>query len=109
MVAIEAMMKNYRTVEITNLALFEEKEFKSALEELIRKHSSAVEDLTEKQFAEAIRQAIACGDFQRLVVTTGEGAQRVLYIPFAEQARLQARIQELEEQCKECTCKHACG
>lgn len=84
-------------------------EYVKLLEKLVRKHNLAVEALTEKQLIEAIRQAIASGDFQRLVVTTGGGAQQVVYIPFAEQARLQARIRELEEQCKECTCKHACG
>lgn len=82
-------------------------------QELVHKHALAVGDLTEKQLAEAIRQAIACGDFRRYVATTGDGAQaqQVIYIPFAEQARLQARIRELEEQlgvCRECGANCRC-
>lgn len=66
-------------------------------QEFVRKHALAVEDLTEKQLAEAIRQAIACGDFQKLVCTSNN-SQLVVYSPFAAEARLQARIKELVEQ-----------
>lgn len=66
-----------------------------ALAELIQAHCLAVEELTEKQFVEAIRQACACGDFQRLV-RAGDGAQSVVYIPFAREQELRARIDELE-------------
>lgn len=48
--------------------------------ELVRKHHLAVDILTEHQVADAIRQAIECGDFVRNVVC-GSGAQSVMYLP----------------------------
>lgn len=71
--------------------------FESKLKELVKRQALAVEDLTEKQLAEAIRQALACGDFQRLVCASNN-SQLVVYTPFAAEARLQARIKELVEQ-----------
>lgn len=61
--------------------------------ELVRKHQLAVETLTEHQLAEAIRQAIASGDFMRHVVT--DGRQAVTYIPWREVERLRALYNEL--------------
>lgn len=51
-------------------------------DELVRKHQLAVETLTEQQLAEAIRQAIASGDFVRHV--SMDGRQSVSYIPWRE-------------------------
>lgn len=76
---------------------------KTALEELVRKHQLAVEELTEQQLAEAICQAIACGDFQRHVAkrrTLDPGAtdpQCVLYIPFAREQELEAELESLRK------------
>lgn len=53
------------------------------LEGLVRKHHLAVDALTEQQLAEAIRQAIASGDFMRNVCVDGS-AQAVTYIPWRE-------------------------
>lgn len=39
--------------------------------DFVKKHRLAVEALTETQLAEAIRQAIACGDFVRHIVVDG--------------------------------------
>lgn len=64
--------------------------------EFARKHNLAVEQLTENQFAEAIRQMIACGDFIRYV-QVNSGAQQVVYIPFAREQELQTKITELEK------------
>jgi hypothetical protein len=50
------------------------------IEAMVSKHNLAVETLTEHQLAEAIRQAIAAGDFTRFVRT--DGAQSVVYLPF---------------------------
>lgn len=61
--------------------------------DLIRKHNLAVEALTEQQLAEAIRQAIAAGDFMRHVVT--DGRQAVTYIPWREVERLRSLYNEL--------------
>lgn len=71
----------------------------SKLEELVKRQALAIEDLTEKQFADAIRQAIACGDFRRHVCTS-QRSQAVIYIPHAREAYLTGRIRELEEQLK---------
>ena len=64
-----------------------------AFGELVRKHQLAVETLTEQQLAEAIRQAIASGDFMRNVTT--DGRQAVIYIPWREVESLRTRYHEL--------------
>ena len=61
--------------------------------ELVRKHQLAVETLTEQQLAEAIRQAIASGDFMRNVVV--DGRQSVIYIPWREVEQLRLLYNEL--------------
>lgn len=65
--------------------------------ELVRKHQLAVETLTEQQLAEAIRQAIASGDFMRNVVHDrhNRSAQSVTYIPWLETERLKTLYNEL--------------
>lgn len=75
-------------------------EYVKMIEELIREHHLAVEALTEKQLAEAIRQAIACGDFQRYVCASNS-SQAVIYIPHAREAYLTGKIRELEEKLSE--------
>ena len=68
--------------------------------------ASAENTLTESQFIEAMRQALACGDFVKYC-TAGESSvvdgryiyehrQAVSYEPFREVERLKARIRELE-------------
>lgn len=63
--------------------------------QIIRKNMLAIEELTESQFVEALKQAIASGDFQRYV--TRDSAQRVIYIPFQETTRLRTENQKLRE------------
>jgi hypothetical protein len=72
------------------------KVIEDALAEAIKKHRTACEELTERQVMEALRQALACGDFQALVEPCG--GQAVTYIPFRDVERLKARIRELEEE-----------
>lgn len=52
-----------------------------AIDKLVSEHNLAVESLTQKQLAEAIKQALLSGDFTRFV-QAGNGAQAVIYIPF---------------------------
>jgi len=54
---------------------------KQACEELIKKYNLAIESLTEAQMAEALRQAVLSGDFQRIICADG---QAVNYIPYRE-------------------------
>lgn len=61
--------------------------------EFVRKHKLAMESLTERQLAEAIRQAIAAGDFERQVCVCG--GQTVAYIPWREVDRLRSAYHEL--------------
>lgn len=61
--------------------------FDNTLAEFVKKHNLAVEELTERQLAEAIRQAIECGDFTRLV-RVDNGGQQVVYIPFTREQEL---------------------
>lgn len=57
---------------------------------LVRRHNLAVDDLTETQLAEAIRQALP--DFRRLVHVSG---QQVIYVPYQEADRWKALYHEL--------------
>lgn len=65
-----------------------------ATQRLIREHRLAVESLTENQLAEAIRQALACGDFVRHVVV-GSDAQQVCYVPYAQYQEISTKYDEL--------------
>lgn len=67
-----------------------------AIEKAVREHNIAIESLTERQTCEAFKQAIVCGDFQRLVIHNS-GAQQVIYLPFAREQELMRRIRELED------------
>lgn len=69
------------------------------LQGFLRKHALEVEELTERQTAAALRQAIACGDFIRNVRLT-DNAQSVTYIPYAQEGELKRRILRLEEKLK---------
>lgn len=81
----------------------------AAVADLVQKYHLEVEALTEQQLAEAIRQAIVCGDFQRNVVArpvsdcvdpkSGEHelsiTQSVIYIPGHGMDRLRELYNEL--------------
>ena len=80
-----------------------------AIDDLIRKQNIACEELTVKQLAEAFKQALQCGDFQRHVVV-GSFAQTVSYIPYREWEcqkleilKLKSALQEIKE-CLERAC-----
>jgi BMFP domain-containing protein YqiC len=66
-----------------------------ATRKLVRKYVLEVERLTEAQLADVIAQAIEAGDFIRHI--RFDGAQSVVYIPYAEVERLKSRIAHLEE------------
>ena len=57
---------------------------------LVRRYNLAVNDLTETQIAEALRQAMP--DFRRLVNVSG---QQVIYIPYQEADRWKTLYHEL--------------
>jgi len=63
---------------------------------MIRARNIAVETLTGEQLAEALLQAIACGDFLRLV--QGHGAQAVSYMPYRELQRLREQRDEARKE-----------
>ena len=75
-------------------------EFDKAFQELVKKHHIAAEELTERQLAEAFKQALACGDFQ-LHVRASDGAQAVSYVPYRECEHLRSQIKDLEARLKE--------
>ncbi len=64
------------------------------LRELAIERGLAVEKLTINQFVEALRQAIAAGDFQRNIQVDG-GAQAVYYLPYREASALRANVERL--------------
>ena len=70
-------------------------EYEKAVTDLIRKHEIACEQLTEKQLASVIMQALASGDLIKQVVVSSH-AQAVIYVPYAEVGSLRSRITHLE-------------
>lgn len=75
-----------------------------AVNDLVAKHRIAINDLTERQVADAIKQAILAGDFKRYMRCDDYG-QIVVYLPYdgveslrAENARLKTELQELRDQ-----------
>ena len=77
--------------------MIDQAQYDAAVRELVTRHNLFVKELTERQLVEAIRQAISSGDFVRFVREC-DLAQQVVYIPFAREAELEARIRELEEE-----------
>lgn len=73
-----------------------QKKFEAATTELVRKFQLQVDELTERQLGEAIRQIILSGDLTKYV-QVGSGKQCVVYIPFAREQKLEGRITRLEE------------
>lgn len=71
-------------------------EYRDLFEKFMRAHNIAVNELTERQAAEALRQAIACGDFARLIRFDGHG-QSVIYEPYRQYERLNVIIRELRD------------
>lgn len=67
----------------------------SASLELIRKNQIACSELTEKQIASALTQALACGDFIKQI-RVDNNAQAIIYIPFEREQALEGRIAELQ-------------
>lgn len=67
-----------------------------SITEALVTHNVRCEELTAAQLAETVRQAIACGDIQRLVQVSS-GGQVITYIPGRENQRLRDQIAALEE------------
>ena len=70
--------------------------FQASVEELIRKHHLAVEELTEQQLAKVLAQMLASGDIMRYV-RVGDFAQCLSYVPYREVERLRGQIQKLKQ------------
>lgn len=68
----------------------------SAIQELIREKNIQVENLTRDQIAEALIQAIQCGDFTRFVVVQSD-QQTVSYTPFRREQELIAKHNGITE------------
>lgn len=71
-----------------------------AMDEVIREHNIACDKLTKEQFVNALKQAVACGDFVKYV-QAGTDAQAVVYQPFAREQELLWQIEDLKEQLAE--------
>jgi len=60
---------------------------------LIREHQLAANEITEKQLADLLRQLLGSGDIIRHV--RQDGAQAIVYLPYAEVERLRGMYNEL--------------
>lgn len=68
-------------------------EIESTVRRFAAEHARVVNELTEAQAAEAIRQAVLSGDFVRHVCIEGAGvSQSVTYIPGRESDRLRSEL-----------------
>lgn len=76
--------------------IFNQEQFEAHTIALLRKHQIATEELTETQLAEALRQALASGDFMRYV-RFSDSAQVVVYIPFTQVERLRTEVARLKQ------------
>lgn len=70
-------------------------DIREKIEEFVEQHAIQVEALTKRQMAEAIRQALMCGDFVRYIRVT-DYAQQIVYLPYAREQELESRIKTLE-------------
>ena len=75
-------------------------EHTALVEKLVREHQIAHDKFTEQQMADLILQMLASGDIIRHV-RASDGAQAVVYIPYAETERHLSRIKFLESILKE--------
>lgn len=74
-------------------------EAEKAVAEAVRKHTIAINQLTEEQVVKVFKEAIASGDIWRNLCVTN-GGQSVSYAPYMEKERLEARIKSLEDEIK---------
>lgn len=71
-----------------------------AMDKLIEDFKIKMEKLNREQMADAIKQAIACGDFQKYIMVP-DGASCVVYIPFQREQELLDKIKKLEAELTE--------
>jgi Trk K+ transport system NAD-binding subunit len=77
-----------------HMSTYVERIAREASAKLVQKYGISEEQLTEQQLAEALAQAVICGDFVRYVnVATGE--QTISYEPHREAKRLYLELKEL--------------
>ena len=82
--------------------------FERVISRVSKEFSAAESELTGTQFIEALKQALACGDFVKHCTVGGSSTtdgrfvftrlQKVTYEPFRECERLKAKVRELESQ-----------
>lgn len=72
-------------------------QLEAACKRVIRERQIAIEQLTGDQIADALKQAILCGDFQRNVLA-GSDQQSVVYLPGRGMDELRAKCDKLEDQ-----------
>lgn len=69
-----------------------------AIDKLVQEHQIHAEQLTRRQLAECIKQAILSGDFVKHVHSSGAvESQAIVYLPYHEAQQLRDRIRELEQ------------
>lgn len=81
---------------ITNgVELKPNKALEKHLKRITRKHQLKIEKLTEEQFIQVLKQAIASGDFIKIVSQDGS-KQGMSYVPFRLEQQLRAEIVRLK-------------
>jgi hypothetical protein len=83
-----------------------DEEINTAIERLAHTHQLAIEALTEIQIADAIRQAILSGDFQRNI---SANSQSVTYTPYRKLKDAERERDEWCEMAAELADAAACG
>lgn len=79
-----------------------EQKLKAAVEEVVKQHNIAIENLTREQVVSAFMQAVRCGDFQRQVqIHSGYPpiyGQEVVYTPAREAMDLKFKLDNTRRQ-----------
>jgi len=68
-----------------------------AMEQVVEQYQITADALTKNVLAQAILQAIACGDFTRLVVAGPEHKEGVVYIPYQREQDLLGKLAEVNK------------
>lgn len=91
----------YPTAEEQQGLLAFQKAMDEAIDKAVNEYNLKVAQLTKEQFIDALKQAIACGDFKRHVVAGRDigdlnHSQQVIYLPYAREQYLLNQIEELK-------------
>lgn len=73
---------------------------------LVKERAITLDDLSDEQVAQVIKEAVEIGDFHRFVYNDYADHPVVYYIPWRYEKELQKRIQDQQEEIAKLRAKH---